>query len=232
VIEGAGGFPLGTPDPQDGGEPAAAWSPDGDLLAVSVRSGPGQATEIRTIGWDDDGPSDDSNLAATFELETFGRPLTLRSWSWIDEADGPSRLGHLFLRDALAREVFTVRLDRQGDGAPAMPADNPLRSATPERSETVLDVADADGDGEPETLLFAGDPWPVVERFRMDDDGAEGWAVEVAATGPRDVSFLAASEQVLLVVLDPSQPMLVDRETGEVSPAPIDGEVVSADLVR
>jgi hypothetical protein len=231
VVAGAGAFPLGTPDPQDGGEPAAAWSPDGDLLAVVVRAGPGAPLEVRTIGWTDDGPDDDSNLAATFELDT-DRPLTLRGWSWVDEADGVARQGQLLLVDRMAREAFTVRFDRQGDGAPAMPADDPLRSATPERVEAVLDVADVDGDGEPETLLLAGDPWPVVERFRTDDDGTEGWAVEVAATGPRDVSFLAASERVLLVVLDPAQPMFVDPDSGDVTPAPIEGEVVSADPVR
>jgi hypothetical protein len=34
------------------------------------------------------------------------------------------------------------------------------------------------------------------------------------------------------VVLDPAQPVLVDTATGEVRAAPIEGEVVSTDVIR
>jgi hypothetical protein len=231
VVEGAGGFPLGTPDLQDGGEPAAAWSPDGDLLAVFVRPAEGQPAEIRTIGWGDDGPSDDPNLAATFTVDTE-RPLTLRSWSWTDEAvtGEIDREGQLLLVDRMTREAFTVRLDRQGDGAPSMPAADPLVRLP---DEGILDVADADGDGTPDTALrVVGGPAPVLETRSFEGGEERVTGIELDAVGPRDVSFVATSAQVVLVVLDPAQPVLVDPATGDVRVAPIEGEVVSADVIR
>jgi hypothetical protein len=234
IPAGVGGFPVTAPDLQDGGEPAAAWSPDGDLLAVFVRLAPGEPAEVRTIGWDEDGPSEDGNLAATFQLDT-DRPLTLRGWSWTDDAEAEvAREGQLLLVDRMAREAFTVRLDRQGDGAPAMPNVNPLVSVEQGRPGEVLDLADADGDGTVDTWLGVSDPHPMLYREQRDGtgDGAIGWDVEVDAAGPRDVSFVATSPQLILVVLDPAQPMLVDPASGDVRPAPLEGEVVSADVVR
>lgn len=218
-IERDGRAVFTSPDLQDGGEPAAVWSPDGDLLAVVRRPAIGAPNQVRTIGWDDDGPSGEPNRAVDLELAT-DRPLTPRQWVW-SGGEGADRQGQLLLVDDLAREAFTVRLDRQGDGAPAVPADNPL---VPVAGAGVLDLADRDGEGTVDAVLRVSDPFPNLEL-------ADGSVVHLEATGPRHVSFLAASEQLILVVLDPAQPMLVDRESGELIPAPIDGEVVSADLI-
>lgn len=228
-IEGAGGFPFAAPDLQDGGAPAAAWSPDGDLLAVVARPSAGGSAELRTIGWTDDGPNQDPNLAATFELDT-DRPLTLRQWTWIDDAAGTTRDGQLILIDEAAREAFTLRLDRQGDGAPAMPNQNPLQRV-PESG--VRDLADADGDGTFDTALrTVGGPWPMLE-IRTFEGGEETiTGVEIDTGGSGSGGLLAAWDQVLLVVIDPAQPLLVDRVTGDVAPARLGVDVVSADPIR
>jgi hypothetical protein len=224
VIEGVNGlpFPYFVPDPQDGSAPAAVWSPDGDLLAVVLRPAGGEPNEVGTIGWTDDGPSDDPNLATTFRLDT-DRPLTARQWVWTDDADGVARDGQLLLVDELGREAFAVRLDRGRDGAPAMPAQNPLE---PIEGEGVLDVADLDRDGTVDAVLRVGDPVPVLE---LRDGGGD---VPIEYTGPRAGNFLAGSPESIIVVLDPAQPVLVEPATGEPRPLPVDGEVVAADLIR
>jgi hypothetical protein len=219
-IERDGQVAFGAPDLQDGGEPAGAWSPDGDLLAVVLRPADGAPNELRTIGWDDDGPSGDPNLAAGFELPSE-QPLTLRQWVWTG-GEGVAREGQLTLVDVLAREAFTVPIERQGDGAPAMPAE--LR-VEPVEGEGVLDLADLDADGTVDTVLRVGDPAPQLEL-------ADGSVIPLEVTGPRDVSFLAASEQLILAVIDPAEPVLIDPVTGRFRDAPFDGEVVSADLIR
>jgi hypothetical protein len=229
-IEGAGGFPVSPPDLLDGAVPAAVWSPEGDLLAVAVRPAEDAPTEIRTIGWDEDGPSDDPNLAATFQLGVQ-RPLTAHRWVWTDGADGVARSGHLLLVDRLGREAFNLPIERQGDGAPALPGADPEQPEGLDQGD-VLALEDADGDGSLETILYRTDAGPVLELAEWQRDGEERRSIPLETTGPRQVDLLVASEQVILVVLDPAQPILVDRVTGEVTPAPIDGEVVAADLIR
>ncbi|MEX0835929.1 MAG: hypothetical protein WD010_07545 [Nitriliruptor sp.] len=219
-IEGANGFPLGVPDLQDGRAPAAVWSPEGDLLAAVARSGEGAPLEVRTIGWNDDGPSDDPNLAATFELAD-DRSLTVRSWVWTDDGEGATREGGLLLIDDLAGEAFTVRLDRQGDGAPAMPASNPLTPV----GEGVFDLVVGDG-GTFDGALRPGPGGAVLEV------GGASFDLPAEATGPRVTGRVTVLGGSALVVLDPAAPLVVDLATGEVLAAPIGGEVVSADAIR
>ncbi len=219
-IEGANGFPLGVPDLQDGREPAAVWSPDGDLLAAVVRPSEGAPLELRTIGWTDGGPSDDPNLAATFALDT-DRSLTVRRWVWTDDTDAVAREGALLLLDELAGEAFTVRLDRQGDGAPAIPASNPLTPV----GEGVLDIVVGQGG----TFDGALRPGPGGVVLEVGDATVE---LPSEAAGPRAAGRVAVVGGSVLVVLDPASPLLVDLATGRSRAAPIDGEVVAADAIR
>lgn len=241
VTGGIGAFPLTPPDLQDGAAPHPVWSPDGDLLAVAVRSEADAPVEIHTIGWDEGGPNSDPNLAATFQLDAE-RPLTARSWAWTDGAEtggegGTARSGRLILVDQLGREVFALAFERQGDGAPAMPSAN-LERVDGLAQGSVLDLADTDGDGSFELLLEldpAGgeeDTFPGPYLIVSPPEPAMGTSIPIEATGPRAVDLLVASEQVILVVIDPAQPLLVEWGTWDLTPAPIGGEVVSADLIR
>jgi hypothetical protein len=227
-LPGGGTAAFAGPDLQDGGEPSVAWSPDGDLLAFVSRPGPGEPIEVATRAWADDGPTLDPDLTATFELDT-DLPLTLRRWTWTGAAAGGARAGELLLVDQLAQRAHRVRLDRQADGAPAMPASNPL---VPAGGDDVLDLVDADGDGSPDHILRGG-PSPrldLTDGLLGRPDAAA--AIELSGAGPRQLGRLVALADHLLVVLDPAEPLLVDRTTGEVAPAPLDGEVVSADGIR
>lgn len=135
---GAGDLPLSVPDTQDGGQLSTAWSPEGDLLVMAYRDEVDGPLRLSTIGWDLNGPRPDANQAASFTLDDH-LPLTLRRWVWTDTGGGAARSGELLLVDRSAREGHRIAFERQGDGAPGIPAGAELTPIEGELLDELLD---------------------------------------------------------------------------------------------
>lgn len=228
-----GPFPLAADDL--GVPPTAAWSPDGDLLAVVTQVDADAPVELRTLGWTDAGPSDDPNLGATFTLDT-DRPWSATDWVWIDatdDGDGVTRSGQLVLLDPREEVSALLALERQGDGAVALAPDASPQVRGP---ALALDTAGARGpggmDGE---LTRTGDTTRLqLWRWTDADDGAASEPIVVDVgdlRGSVEVAVLAGWETATLLVLDPARPAVVDRATGEIVEVDVGQEVVAADAL-
>lgn len=111
---------LGTPV-ESGNVPHPVWSPEGDLLAFLSTSADGSG-ELTVIGWDEDAPTDDPNRAiAQFGVDAEG--LRAEEWVWTDDAEGVARRGELLLSETTGEELSGLPLERQADGAVALPAE-------------------------------------------------------------------------------------------------------------
>ena len=118
---------LGTPI-EDGNVPHPVWSPEGDLLAF-VSTAPDGSDELTVIGWDEDAPTDDPNRAiASFGVDA--ETLRAEQWVWTDDAEGVARQGELLLSDPAGDGLYALPLERQGDGAVALPAQVELEPRT------------------------------------------------------------------------------------------------------
>lgn len=235
-IEG-GGFPLATPAFPGSPIPSAVWSPDGGHLAVVTQPGEGQPLDLHVRGWTDDGPDGDEfgRRTASFVLDTTD-PYRAAQWVAVSQGSDGAFEGQLVLVDVLGRRAATLDLEVQADGGPAVP-DSTVR---PDRATGVLDLVMTGpfGPTRIDAVLRLTDDGPVVSHVlgpvTGDDPGAVEYAdVDLSAlVGPRDVPVLAVWRSGLLVALDPAEPRLVDRATGELLPVPIDTEVVAADAIR
>jgi hypothetical protein len=200
---------------------------------VFVRPAAGQPAEIRTIGWDDDGPSEDGNLAATFTLDT-DRPLTLRGWSWTGGAEGRSRPRGPSAprRPDGARGVHWSGSTGRLTARRRCRRQNPLVAAPEEGCST---SPTRTGRRSLDTLLRVGDSAvPTLESSRRTFEDGDG-----AGDGFRHRRRRAAGRQLRgrLAAGDPrgarSRAARAGRSRdGDVRVAGIAGEVVSADVIR
>lgn len=227
----AGPFPLGADDL--GVPPTVAWSPDGDLLAVVTQLSADGPVELRTLGWDDDGPSTDPNLGATFTLDT-DRPWAATGWVWPDDADGVARSGQLVLIDPVGEVSALLPIERQADGAVALPPG----AAPQERGDDLaLDVGGARGPGGMDAELVRMDDTLLLRLWRWEDEvdgtGSAPIFVDVSEQGSADgMPVVTGWPEAVLLVLDPDRPVVVDRTGGRTTPVDLGGRIVAADVVR
>lgn len=157
---------------------APVFSPDGRHLAwLEFPQGePQQSARLRTIGWTDDGPgtgrtADDH---ADFELEAIDTtwPVTLEDWIWDEVAEDGTARGEL--RAVGPAGLYHIDIERQGDGALAVPPDAVRLGSGGDAA--VIDIDDAHAGDEvhgipspgPEfQLLAAGDGSQDAEGVRF-----------------------------------------------------------------
>lgn len=119
-----------TPGTVADGTLSPVFSPDGRHLAwLEVPRGePQQPAGLRTIGWTDEGPGTgapaDDNASFTLDDVDTEHPLSLEDWIWDEIRQDGSAVGELRLVGPAG--LYHVAIERQGDGALAMPAD-PVR---------------------------------------------------------------------------------------------------------
>lgn len=230
----AGPFPLATPVVEGGVVPSPAWAPDGSLLAVVVQPEEDAPSELRVVGWND-GPSADASLSATFPLDT-APDLALAARQWIETGEGDV----LLLADPMRGASASLPLERQPDGAVGLPDGSAPEITNPGPNQSTLDLAAAGhlDVGGVDTQLLRGEDGSVTLLLEAADASSpdvqeDRRRVDVTdLAGPRDLPVLAAWGDALLVALDPAEPRLVDRTTGELHPVPIDREVIAADAIR
>lgn len=116
-----------SPDAIANGTLTPTFSPDGRHLAwLEVPRGePQQPAQLRTIGWGDDGPGTGETASdnAGFGLDGIDTefPLTLEDWTWDEVAEDGTATGEL--RAIGPAGLYHISIERQGDGALALPPD-------------------------------------------------------------------------------------------------------------
>lgn len=119
-----------TPDTVANGTLSPVFSPDGRHLAwLEVPRGePQQPAQLRTVGWTGEGPGtgEPASDNASFGLEVVDteHPLSLEDWMWAEVADDGTANGEL--RAIGPAGLYHISIQRQGDGALALPPD-PVR---------------------------------------------------------------------------------------------------------
>jgi hypothetical protein len=189
LVDGEATFDLVTdpahavsPDVVVDAVPTPAFSPDGRHLAwiEVLRGEENQSPVLRTIGWTDTGPGtgDPADDNASFVLDDlsveFPGGWTIDDWTWEERPGGPddpTARGTLWVTNG-ALEAFTVTLERQGDGALALPAGAVSLLETPDAA--LLDIAVGDAQESPE----------VAVRYRHELTAAGGGSQDA-----EDVTF-------------------------------------------
>lgn len=125
----------------DGPVPAPVWSPDGRHLAWIETGDAGPM--LRFIGWlEGPGTGRTADDNASFEIltdsgYTHDEPLQLESWTWTEETLEAAE-GWMAFSDG-SPDVYTLVVQRQPDGAIALPAVPSIEQAVTEQVTLDLD---------------------------------------------------------------------------------------------
>lgn len=162
------------------------FSPDGRHLAwlEMPRGEPQQPARLRTIGWSDDSPgtgspSDDN---ATFDLEPVAveHPLTLEDWIWDEVGEDGTARGEL--RAVGPAGLYHITIERQGDGALAMPSSGGVRLGGG-GDGAVIDIDNAYTGSEAHPVPSPGPEYQLLARGDGSGD-AEGIAYTLLRQPP------------------------------------------------
>jgi hypothetical protein len=164
-LEGQYAPGLGREDRSSFSITGPVWYEDGSSLAWLEFDG--QDTELRVIGWDEDGPGtgDPATDNAAFVLDDAPEGVRLLPSVWVASVDAPD--GHTEIRatrDEATDGWYAIPLRRQGDGAWSQSADAPS------------------GTGEPGALGLDG--WVLAVAAPQGDLGVPAW-VSLDDTGAR-----------------------------------------------